>query len=158
MSLRPSLVLTLLIALGACTGSAPTDTVAAEDTQPASASGAAGFGTGGPGILVEEQQIRELDTDNPVMKVDVRLTPPNYTVVYVKYSTADGSATAGDDYGKVEGTLRFDPGELVKTIEIPVFGDDDKEGIEEFVLLLQLVSKDKNLEPIKVSLTIFDDD
>jgi len=154
---RPSFVLPILFALAACSGSAPADTEEAAANPKEGAGGAAGFGIG-TGLIVAEQLIRELDSQDPVMKVDVRLTPPNYTVVYVKYSTVDGNAKAGEDYEKVEGTLRFNPGELLKTIEIPILGDEVKEDMEQFVLLLQLMSKEKKLEPVKVSLTIMDDD
>ena len=110
MSPRPSLALPFLLALAACSGSAPADTEEAAANPKEGAGGASGFGIG-TGLIVAEQLIRELDTHDPVMKVDVRLTPPNYTVVYVRYSTVDGSAKAGEDYEKVEGTLRFNPGE-----------------------------------------------
>ena len=150
---RPSFVLPLVVALAACSGSVSESTEAAEGN----AAGAANFGIGA-GLIVEEKQVRETDSGAAVLSVDVRLKPPNYTVVYVKYSTADGSARAGEDYQPVEGTLRFEPGELVKTIEIPVLGDESAEGDEQFVLLLQLVSKSKTMETIKVSLTIQDDD
>ena len=144
-----------MLALAACSGSAPADSEATEATPKDG--GATSFGIG-TGLIVGEQLLRELDTHDPVMKVDVRLTPPNYTVVQVRYSTADGTAKAGEDYQKVEGTLRFEPGELVKTIDIPVLGDKIAEGDEQFVLLLQLVSRSKTMEPIKVSMTIQDDD
>ena len=154
---RPSLVLPLIVALAACSGGVSESTEAAEGSGKDGPDGTASFGIG-TGLIVGEQLVRELDTHNPVMKVDVRLTPPNYTVVHVRYSTADGTARAGEDYQPVEGTLRYEPGELVKTIEIPLIGDELVEGDEQFVLLLQLVSKSKTMEPIKVSMTIQDDD
>ena len=40
--------------------------------------------------------------------------------VKVDYATADGTATAGEDYTAASGTLTFEPGETVKTISIPV--------------------------------------
>lgn len=43
--------------------------------------------------------------------------------VSVRYSTADGTATAPSDYAAVSGTLTFQPGEKAKTIPITVVGD-----------------------------------
>ncbi len=42
------------------------------------------------------------------------------STVTVQYATADGTATAGDDYTATSGTLTFDPGETVETIVVPV--------------------------------------
>jgi hypothetical protein len=50
----------------------------------------------------------------------------------VNYATADGSATAGSDYGAVSGTLTFARGETRKTIAVPIYGDRLGEGYEAF--------------------------
>src|SRR5205823_2443322 len=42
----------------------------------------------------------------------------------VHYATADGTAQAGVEYQATSGTLTFAPGELTKTISVPVNGGD----------------------------------
>ena len=56
--------------------------------------------------------------------------------VLVRYATADGSATQGDDYTGVSGTLRFAPGETTKTVSVPVLDDAHDEGSETLTLTL----------------------
>ena len=56
--------------------------------------------------------------------------------VAVAYATADGSATAGEDYTRTGGTLSFAPGETEKTVRVPVLDDAIDEGEETFTLRL----------------------
>ena len=56
--------------------------------------------------------------------------------VLVRYATADGTATQGDDYTGVSGTLRFAPGETTKTVSVPVLDDAHDEGSETLTLTL----------------------
>ena len=53
------------------------------------------------------------------------------TEVTVNYATMDDTAIAGDDYGPVEGTLTFAPGETAKTIRVAVVDDAIDEADEE---------------------------
>ena len=51
--------------------------------------------------------------------------------VKVDYATADGTATVREgDYSRKRGTLTFDAGETVKTVEVKVLADRHDEGIE----------------------------
>lgn len=43
--------------------------------------------------------------------------------VSVDYATKDQSATAGEDYEPVSGTLSFAPGETLKTVAVTILGD-----------------------------------
>jgi hypothetical protein len=54
----------------------------------------------------------------------------------VRYTTADGSATAPADYALASGTIRFAPGETSQTVQIVVAGDIDVEGEETVALRL----------------------
>ena len=54
----------------------------------------------------------------------------------VDYATADGTATAGEDYTATSGTLTFGPGESLKTVSVPVLDDALDEGEETFTLRL----------------------
>ena len=56
--------------------------------------------------------------------------------VTVAYATSDVSATAGDDYTATSGTLSFAPGEVEKTVSVPVLVDDVDEGSETLTLTL----------------------
>ena len=56
--------------------------------------------------------------------------------VTVAYATADGSATAGADYTRTSGKLRFAPGETAKTVAVAVLDDAHDEGEETFTLRL----------------------
>ena len=56
--------------------------------------------------------------------------------VAVAYATADGTATAGEDYTARKGQLTFVPGETEKTVSVPVLDDAIDEGEETFTLRL----------------------
>ena len=56
--------------------------------------------------------------------------------VEVSYATADGTATAGEDYTARKGELSFAPGETAKTVSVPVLDDAIDEGEETFTLRL----------------------
>ena len=56
--------------------------------------------------------------------------------VTVDYATADGTATAGEDYSSTSGTLTFAAGETSKTVSVPVLDDLIDEGEETFTLRL----------------------
>ena len=56
--------------------------------------------------------------------------------VLVRYATADGTATQGEDYTGVSGTLRFAPGETSKTVSVAVLDDAHDEGSETLTLTL----------------------
>ena len=56
--------------------------------------------------------------------------------VSVDYATADGTATAGEDYTAVSGTLVFAAGETAKTVRVPLLDDAVDEGDETFLLRL----------------------
>jgi hypothetical protein len=80
----------------------------------------------------------------------VRLNVPNPLArsVSVRYTLANGSATGGAaategvDFGNASGTVAFAPGQLTKTIRIPVFGDFVREGNETFTLVVEAVDSD----------------
>jgi Calx-beta domain-containing protein len=55
---------------------------------------------------------------------DVNLTNPSYQTITVAYATADVTATGGVDYVATSGTLTFNPGDTLKTITVPITGDN----------------------------------
>jgi hypothetical protein len=68
--------------------------------------------------------------------VSVNLNAPAKKTVSVNYSTTDGSAKAGSDYGAKSGKLTFAPGETSRTISVPVYGDRLLEANESFSVKL----------------------
>ena len=56
--------------------------------------------------------------------------------VTVDYATADGSATAGEDYTAASGTLTFAAGERRKTVSVAILDDAIDEGEETFLFRL----------------------
>lgn len=54
----------------------------------------------------------------------------------VDYGTTDGSAMAGSDYGRVSGTLTFDPGVTARSIAVPILDDALDEADETMTLKL----------------------
>jgi hypothetical protein len=53
----------------------------------------------------------------------VSLSGPSTSSVTVNYATANGSATAGNDYASTSGTLNFAAGETSKTLTVAIYGE-----------------------------------
>ena len=71
----------------------------------------------------------------------VTLSPHSEGRVTVDYRTGDDpanthKAVAGSDYVATSGTLAFEPGETLKTVEVAVLADDHDEGFETMRLFL----------------------
>ena len=56
-------------------------------------------------------------------EVTVRLSGPSASPVSVEFSTANGTAIAGQDYEQSTGTITFAPGEVFRTISFDILGD-----------------------------------
>ena len=67
----------------------------------------------------------------------VRLSAASGAAVTVAYETMDGTAVAGADYTSTLGTLRFDAGEMRKTIAVPTLEDATAEETEGFTVQLR---------------------
>ncbi|MEQ1830198.1 MAG: LamG-like jellyroll fold domain-containing protein, partial [Pirellula sp.] len=52
--------------------------------------------------------------------IKVSLSSPRPQTISVNYATANGSALSGSDYSSVSGTLTFSPGDIVKSIFVPI--------------------------------------
>ena len=55
------------------------------------------------------------------MVFTVSLSEPAAQDVFVNYTTVDGTATAGADYGAVSGTLTIPAGSTTATITVPIY-------------------------------------
>jgi chitinase len=89
-----------------------------------------------PAISVANSSVTEGNTGTVSALFSVTLSLQSSQPVTVQYATADGSATAPDDYQATSGTLTFDPGQNVKQIVVPVVGDTVIETTEVFSLNL----------------------
>jgi hypothetical protein len=77
-----------------------------------------------PSLLLEDTSAAEGSSGTSSLEFPLRLTSASSSPVTVHYATADDSATAaGGDYTPVQGDVTFAPGELLKTISVPVNGD-----------------------------------
>jgi Mg-chelatase subunit ChlD len=86
----------------------------------------------------------------------VTLSAPSDKTVTVEYSTSPGTATPGEDYTPVNGTLTFAPGETTKTIVVPIIEDRIYEGDENFSINLSNPVNATVSDPVGVG-TIVDD-
>ena len=88
------------------------------------------------GISISDAQGTETDSGTANVVFSVTLTAPSEKEVTVNYSTADNSATAGNDYVKVSGTLTFPIRSVARTITVAVTGDLLNEEVERFFVNL----------------------
>lgn len=83
----------------------------------------------------------------------------SYGEITVHYATADNTATAGDDYQPVSGTLVFADGEISRTFDIPLLDDSEYEGDERFTLQLTNIQGGATLgSPVSADVVITEDD
>ena len=58
--------------------------------------------------------------------------------VTVAFGTSDGTAAGGDDYETVSGVLTFAPGDLARTVSVPLWDDVEDEPAETFSVTLAM--------------------
>ena len=87
----------------------------------------------------------------------VTLSTAGDLAVTVAYATADGTASAGEDYQAASGELMFAPGETELTVSVPVLGDTTPETDETFTVTLSSPSN-AELATTEATGTIVDDD
>ena len=94
------------------------------------------------GVIEDDDPVPELEisggaaSEGETMGFAVTLSGSTARTVTVDYATADGSATAGADYGSVSGTLTFAPGESSATVSVDIVDDEMYEPDETFVARL----------------------
>ena len=107
-----------------------------------------------PALTIDEVTVPE-DRGNAVFTVG--LSRQSTSTVTVGYATADGTADAGSDYTPRSGTLVFQPGQMRKTIAVPVLDDSYDEGNETFKMRLSN-PRNAKLDASEGIATITDDD
>jgi hypothetical protein len=89
---------------------------------------------GGATLSIADAQVSEGDGGRTRLQLVVELSAPVPVPVTVELATADGSATAGEDYEPASGRLRFPPRTTRRTFSVSVLGDGAEEGDEDFVV------------------------
>ena len=87
-------------------------------------------------VAVSVADARAREGEDETIDFAVSLSRAASGPVTVAYRTADGTATAGEDYTRASGKLKFAPGETAKTVRVPVLDDVVDEGEETFTLRL----------------------
>ena len=97
----------------------------------------------GVGTVVDDDEPPELVIDDAPGVVEggaaefpVRLSAAVGRTVTVSYRTADGTAVGGVDYDAVEGSLRFEEGQIRQTVAVAALADELVEGAERFTVEL----------------------
>ena len=92
-------------------------------------------------ILEDDPAIRIADTaaveGAGEMEFSVRLSVVSIQTVTVDWTTADGTAIAGQDYEATTGTLTFSALATAQTIRVPIIDDDLDEAAETFTVALR---------------------
>ena len=115
-----TLVLTLSNAVGAGIADATATGTIVDDDEPT------------PALSVSDAR----GTEGGTASFEVTLDPPAGDRVTVFYTTADGTARAGEDYAGTSGTLAFAPGDVSRTVPVALNDDDAPEHDETFTLEL----------------------
>jgi Calx-beta domain-containing protein len=103
---------------------------------------AAGIGTatildddGPPRVSIGGATVEEGDAGDVTARFSVALSSPSARPVSVTWATADGTATAGQDYEPDGGSLSFPPGEVSQVVRVTVAGDTLDELDEEHFMV-----------------------
>jgi len=88
-----------------------------------------------PTLSIEDAQVVEAGRPVPLL-FKVRLSHRSTERVTVDYSTAGDSADEGLDFLSAAGSLRFRPGETLKTVRVMVLADGVSEAREQFAVRL----------------------
>ena len=83
-------------------------------------------------LAIGDTTVTEGDSGTTTASFPVILSDPSASAVTVGFATSNGTAVAGSDYTSTSGTLTFNPGEVAKTISVPIKGDTVFEPTETF--------------------------
>lgn len=114
-------------------------------------------GTQVPTLNVGNVSVVEGDTGTVDAVFQVQLTLATSLPVTFEYSTADGTAVAGTDYTAWAGSTTINPGQLLTTVSVPVFGNITQQSNRTFFLDIRNVTR-ATLGVARGIGTILDDD
>jgi aryl-phospho-beta-D-glucosidase BglC (GH1 family) len=89
-----------------------------------------------PNVSIGNVSLNEGHVTTRTARFTVSLSAVASGPVTVAYTTANGTATAGNDYTAKSGTLSFAAGETTKTIDVTIVGDKLVEANETFLVRL----------------------
>ncbi|WGD31100.1 Calx-beta domain-containing protein [Ancylobacter sp. WKF20] len=89
-----------------------------------------------PTLAISDASVAEGNDGTAYLSFTVTLSKAAASAVSVAYASANGTATAGQDYQAVSGTLTFAAGETSKVIRVPVIGDKVVEANEALTITL----------------------
>ncbi|MDP3243258.1 MAG: Calx-beta domain-containing protein, partial [Reyranella sp.] len=111
------------------------------------------------GITAGDAAIDEGDGADPhYLSIPVFLTEASTSTVTVHYTTANGTALAGQDYVAQSGILTFAPGVMQQNILVAIVGDAVVEGSETFAVTLSDPSEGASILDGSAVGTILNDD
>jgi hypothetical protein len=112
-----------------------------------------------PTATISNATVTEGDSGTVTAVFTVTLSHASEKTITINYSSANDSATAGEDYTAVSGTLTFNPGgSLSQTISVDVHGDQQPESTEQFFINLTSSNGNVTLGNSQGVGTILDDD
>ncbi len=112
-----------------------------------------------PGVLAFSVESASVNEDDGTITLTVNRTGGSDGAVTVDYATADGSATAGEDYTAQSDTLTFAENDTSETITIAITDDMDVESNETFTVSLSNPTGGATLGAnTTVTVTIIEDD
>ncbi|HVV37346.1 MAG TPA: Calx-beta domain-containing protein [Acidimicrobiales bacterium] len=89
-----------------------------------------------PTLAIADVSKAEGNSGSSTMTFTVSLSAPSGTATKVKWSTANGTATAGSDYTGASGTVSIPAGATSATFTVTITGDTAKEANETFLAKL----------------------
>ena len=89
-----------------------------------------------PSLVINDVSLTEGNAGTTNADFAVTLSAPSGRTVTVNYATANSTAVQPGDYTTTSGTLTFTPGQVVKTVSVPVVGDTLDENDEAFFVNL----------------------
>jgi hypothetical protein len=92
--------------------------------------------SGDPDFRIQDVSVTEGQSGTGIAAFTVQLLSATGAPASVDYATADGTATAGEDYQATSGTLSFSGSTISQTINVVVYGDEDLESSESFAVEL----------------------
>ncbi|WP_277601974.1 putative Ig domain-containing protein [Altererythrobacter sp. BO-6] len=89
-----------------------------------------------PSLSINDVTVAEGNAGTVNAVFTVTLSAASGQTVTVNYATADGTATQPGDYTAANGTVTFAPGQTVRTLGVPVVGENLPEANETFLVNL----------------------
>jgi hypothetical protein len=89
-----------------------------------------------PALSIVGARAQEGNSGSASLSFTIKLSAKSKQVVSVRYATANGTATAPNDYTAASGTVTFRPGQRVRVISIGVTGDTEVEQDETLTVTL----------------------